>query len=159
MSEGTERIADLSKDHYAAIGQVVVAWSEFEILLDITTLVLAKIKMKVGFCLTAQIAGSGRKLDAYIAIARGLGATKTVKAMNAFAKDTVGLAEQRNRVVHDSWSGLGTPNRFEVTAKRVLRAETIPVSVDDLTKLAKRIDEHTQRFYNLSQDVKAEVET
>lgn len=160
MSESTERPGELSKEHYAAIGQVAAEWAEFEILLDISTLMLAKIKMKLGFCLTAQIAGSARKLDAYIALAQQLGADKkTIKTLNTFAKDTVGLAEQRNRTVHDSWSALGGAHRFEVTARKVLRTEMIPVSVEELVALAKRIDAHSQHFYNLSRDVKAEVET
>jgi hypothetical protein len=150
---------DLTKEHYAGIGRVAVEWSEFEFLVDISTLMLAKIKMKAGFCLTAQIAGAARKLDAYIALAQVLGAEKkTVKALNAFAKDTIGLTEQRNRIIHDTWSALGGPHRFELTARKVLRREYVPVSEDDLVKLTNLIKSHGDRFYELTKNVKAEVE-
>jgi hypothetical protein len=129
MPEIVEPARELNKEFYAAIGEVVVEWSEFEFLVDISTLALAKINNRMGCCLTAQIAGAAKKLDAYISIAQFLGVKKTVKALNTLAKDAQGLAEQRNRIVHDSWSSLGGFHRFEVTARKVLRAEFIPVSV------------------------------
>jgi hypothetical protein len=158
MPEITEPDLDLSKEFYAAIGHVVVEWSDFEFLVDISTLTLAKINNRMGCCLTAQIAGSARKLDAYISIAQFLGAKKNVKALNTLAKDAQGLAEQRNRIVHDSWTSLGGFHRFEVTARKVLRAEFIPVSVDDLAKTAENIRLLGDRFHGLTKEVKAELE-
>jgi hypothetical protein len=67
---------DLSKEHYAAIGRVAVEWSDLEFMIDIATLRLAKIKHQMGVCLTAQIAGSGRKLDAYMSLAQFRGPRK-----------------------------------------------------------------------------------
>jgi hypothetical protein len=68
-----------------------------------SALMLAQIPQQTGLCLTAQIGGSARKLDAYIAIARLRGADKFMGELDALAKATTALSERRNRVVHDPW--------------------------------------------------------
>jgi hypothetical protein len=92
----------------------------------------------------AQIAGSARKLDAYISLARFRGIPKKLTAeLCDFAKDSVGLAEQRNRFVHDVWifppKG---PERMEATAKKKARLVRIPTSTEELFKFAPTIFQH-----------------
>ncbi len=72
--------------HFAAVGAVASAWSTFELLLDAATLVLGNIPRQIGYCLTAQVIGAARKLDAYIAIARLRGANRFMKELDQFAK-------------------------------------------------------------------------
>src|SRR5947209_6708165 len=55
--------------HYSAIGQVAASWSILEAIIDRRTHVLARIDPSTGICLTAQITGIMRKLDAYVSLA------------------------------------------------------------------------------------------
>jgi hypothetical protein len=105
-------------------------------VLTSSTLALGRIPVKVGFCLTSQVSGSARKLDAYIAIAQLLGADeKLVCELKAFAGRTTKLAGQRNRVVHDPWlvpTAKGVSQRLEITARKKLRHEYIAVSASEI---------------------------
>ena len=65
-------------DHYAMIGMIAAEWAYFESLIDRYTQRLAGIDDHVGTCLTSQIAGHARKLDAYIALAKHLSKILTV---------------------------------------------------------------------------------
>jgi hypothetical protein len=96
------------RTHLATIGLVASSWAGFELAIDMSALAVANISQQVGLCLTAQISGSARKLDAYIAIARQRGADKNfLQELNTLAKETTALAERRNRAVHDPWFFLG----------------------------------------------------
>jgi hypothetical protein len=145
---------ELATAHYAVIGRVAAEWSAFEatIVLQITN-----INAKIGVCLTSQINGSGRKLDAYVALARLLGAEKQLAKLNTFAKDTLSFAERRNRIVHDPWVGLNTPHRLEATARRKLRFEFISVPTEDVQRLSFEITEHCVRFERLHDEILADV--
>lgn len=149
---------EAAKEHLAAIGLVAGAWALFETFLDSLALELAQIDSPAGFCFTAQISGWNRKLDAYIAVAR-LRGLKSTKELEKFAKDTAGLAEQRNRVVHDPWllEGGKLPTRFEVTARRVLRTEHVEVPTEKVLALDKTITAHVQRFISLHETIVAEL--
>jgi hypothetical protein len=145
--------------HYTAIGLVAGHWSYFEAAIDAACVELAGINDHVGVCFTAQIAGSGRKLDAYISLARLRGIPKKLIAeLCDFAKDSSGLAEQRNRIVHDVWifPDPDKPERKEATAKKLARLERIPTSTEDLFNFATKIFEHRNRFDALVNRVLAE---
>jgi hypothetical protein len=131
-----------------------------ELWIDTAALQLAGLGAgRVGLCFTAQIAGSGRKLDAYIAVAKLLGVKKTARELEKFAKDTAGLSEQRNRAIHDPWhiEKDQIPHRIEITARKKLRLELVPVSTKDLLSLTKSIRAHIERFITLNDAVKAEI--
>jgi hypothetical protein len=154
-----DQSGELTIDHYAAIGRVAAEWAALETTIDSACLRLAQIEPRIGVCLTSQIAGWGRKLDAYIALARLSGATETVRKLNAFAEDTNGLADQRNRVVHDPWVGSTKPHRLQATAKKKLRLEFIDTPTEDVVKISQRITDHNARFDQLEAEVTAEVAT
>ena len=114
---------EYAQRHYAAIGKVAAEWAEFEFILDTRTLRLAGFPAEKGTCLTAQIAGPARKLDAYISLARLCGASETtIKKISKFQQQTYDLAEKRNRIVHDQWLIFpsGSTHRLEITARRKL---------------------------------------
>jgi hypothetical protein len=137
-----------------------LCWPSFEALLDGLALELADIPSEVGLCFTAQVAGSARKLDAYIAVAKVRGAKKASALLEGdFAKRTAALAEQRNRAVHDPWliQEGNIPQRFEITARRKLRSEMVPVTTDDLITLAKHIEEHTRRFFEIDEQIRTQI--
>ena len=103
--------------HYSAIGRVAAEWSLFETVIDNAAIDLAQVEYNAGICFTAQIAGSARKLDAFIALARFRGApVKLVSDLCKFAQDVTGVAEQRNRIVHDPWL-LNIPT-FQIVLKQ-----------------------------------------
>jgi len=149
----------LTEAHYAAIGRVAAEWASFEVTVDTASLNMADMDAKTAACFTAQIQGSARKLDAYIALARLRGATKTIEELNKFAKDTQGLQEQRNRIVHDPWVGFTKPHRLEATARKLLRLMFIPVPTDEVLQLAPRIVEHENRFNELNARVIVDART
>ena len=117
--------------HYAAIGRVAASWSYFEGLIDSSSVKLASLDSQTGVCFTAQIFGSGRKLDTFIALARLRGISAgLVKDLHDFAKDARGLSSQRDRIIHDVWffPHPAAPVRLEATAVKVLRLVEIPVT-------------------------------
>jgi len=127
-----------------------------------SALVLARIPQEAGLCLTAQIGGSARKLDAYIAIARLRGADKFIRELDALAKATAALAERRNRVVHDPWfffADRKLTGRLEVTSRRPLRHEYVKVSKDELIRLLNDIAPHLARFVVLNNQIQGAVGT
>jgi hypothetical protein len=147
-------------NHFASIGIIASTWAAFEISLDIAALQLAGVTEKIGLCFTAQVIGPARKIDAYISVARERGATKFMGDLDKFAKDTIGLGERRNRVVHDPWQFQnGSAKRLEATARRKLRLELIEVSHAEITSLMFGIQGHQARFVDLHARILAEVET
>jgi hypothetical protein len=146
-------------DHHAALGKIAVVWSYFESLVDLNITILAKLESReVGVCLTSQIAGISRKLDAYIALAKLRGAAPALsKQLEGFAKDTIGLAEQRNRYIHDVWTLSQYPkpaSRLEATARRKLRLKQIDTPGSELHSFAHTVAKHAVRFIGLSQEAR-----
>ncbi|MDX2143413.1 MAG: hypothetical protein SFV19_08665 [Rhodospirillaceae bacterium] len=141
--------------HYAAIGHVAAAWAYFEAVVDEWTLKLANIPTKRGICLTAQIAGSARKLDAFIALACLKDIGKLAGKLQKFSQNTVGLAERRNRVVHDPWdtTDILEPSRIEATARKKLRLGRVRVPTKVVLDLAIEVDEHRESFEALASEV------
>jgi hypothetical protein len=149
-----EEVEDLARlQHFAAIGYVAGNWGYFEAVVDTWSLSIAGIKPQPGVCFTSQIAGAARKLDAFIAL---LGLVRPEhgrgKDIDAFCKDAMGLAEQRNRIVHDHWdtSDILSPKRLEATARRKLKLEKINVPTSDILDLAIKISDLTHRFESLA---------
>jgi hypothetical protein len=145
--------------HYSAIGRVAAVWSFSESLIDTQSLLLAKVNWNAGVCFTSQIAGSGRKLDAYISLARLLKIVpqETIKQLNEFSQRTTSLAERRNRIVHDVWyfNHPDPPERLEATAKRLLRLELVPTTTQELLDFSGKIIDHSNAFDALSKRIQA----
>lgn len=142
--------------HYAAIGHVAAKWSRFEHIIDNWILGYGEISPQIGVCIASQIPGHGRKLDAFIALARVKRPKhKRGDDLGAFCKDANGLAEQRNRVVHDYWdtTDILRPRRVEATARRKLRLEEIEVPTDDILNLALNIDALITRFDDMASEI------
>jgi hypothetical protein len=150
---------ELPEAHYAAIGRVASEWASLEATIDTCSHHLADITAQAGVCFTSQIAGTGRKIDAYIALARLQGASKTISALNEFAKDSQRLAEQRNRIIHDPWIGATNPHRLEASARKTLRLGFIPTSTDAVLALATKIMLYKKRIIEIAEKVTLEVRT
>lgn len=143
---------------YAAIGRVAAEWAAFEVHIDGACISLGQLDIYNASCLTAQIAGSARKLDAYIAIAkfRGVG-EDYLKILNKFADETRKLAEKRNRIVHDPWVIQHTPSRYEVTARKNLRMGFVPNSIKDFADISHAITKHLDRLNELHEQICKEL--
>jgi hypothetical protein len=139
---------------------VANSWARLEFLVDLSALELARVDGDVGWCFTTQIAGSGRKLDAYIAIAKLRGADSFTGELEAFAKDTAGLAAQRNRIVHDPWRTYGlVPERLEVTARKKLRRVIVSMSSEEVMACNDRIVALYARFCELHEKIMVAIDT
>jgi hypothetical protein len=154
-----ERISlSLSSDYLAAIGLVATHWAGFEFLLDAAIWVLAGIDhVDYGACMTAQIANSGRKLDAIIALSARRGCAENIlKQLRSLAGKTGGLQRRRNRIVHDAWmvdAKSRTHYRLEVTAAKELSFEMKAVSLDEVRQYSQEIIAHTVAFLELTEKV------
>lgn len=146
-------------NHFATVGMIATAWAHIENLIDVATLELAKIPKKEGLCLTAQVIGPARKLDAYFSVARLRKVPdKYLKKLNHTVQQTHRLSERRNRVIHDSWDISGeTPKRLEISARKILKLEQIGVSTRELQSLALEIQAHFDDFRKLHQEILVEV--
>ena len=142
FGDATEWLRELDA-HYAAIGRVAESWASVELHIDWISWHLAAVSEEVGACLTSQVAGPARKLDAMIALARVRKAPDSlIKKMNDFAKRALEISERRNRVVHDPWifTSDKKPSRYTVTARRKLIKQFIAVPTTDLISLSLTID-------------------
>jgi hypothetical protein len=145
-------------NHYSCIGRVAAAWSYLEAVVDTSSIGLAGLATEPGICFTSQISGIGRKLDAYIALARLRNLPQElVQKLDALAKAAQGLGERRNRIVHDVWffDHPNDPRRLEATARRLVRLEYIPTSSTKLTRFAYEISKFTDEFDSLNSRVVA----
>jgi hypothetical protein len=125
--------------HYSGIGVVTANWSYFEAVLDTWIHHFADTNVEIGVCLTSQIVGSGRKIDALVSLIKFRGVSDpSPKALDVFSKKVAGLAEQRNRVAHDLWnlSDPKLPTRLTATARKKLILQREPVATEQLYKLA-----------------------
>ena len=160
VPELTIEESDAATSHFATIGSVAASWAALELKLDLSMISLGKLPQSTALCLTAQIFGPARKLDAYIAIAHLRGANKQLLGkLEQFAKDTTSLAERRNRIVHDPWLLFtsNTPYRVETTARRRLRHLAIPMTKNAILAIAREITLHTKRFNELHTQIKLSI--
>jgi hypothetical protein len=138
-------------EHYTAIGQVAALWAIFESLLDLTIWGLSGMDRQRSICITSQIAGTARKLDAILALAgltpEGL---EKLKPLNKIVEATHKLGEKRNRVVHDPWVfDNGTIFRLEATARKTLNYKNVAVDTDAIKSLQIELREHIRAYSKL----------
>lgn len=145
---------DVGQPTFAAIGRVASAWSQFEYLLDASIWNLAKVDANAGACITSQLFGPARRLDAIVALA-ALNKTddSTISKLNKLAKRALDLADKRNRAVHDTWAIVdGDLARLHVSARRRLKHHRIPETRKALITLHNQIVELTNDYFQLMLD-------
>jgi hypothetical protein len=83
-------------------------------------------------------------LDALLALAHLKGASETTqKKLKQFAAKTLGLQDQRNRVVHDVWTfDPGLISRWPLSARKIVADEPVQVTTEELERLASAIERH-----------------
>jgi hypothetical protein len=146
----------LAHQHYAAIGRVAAMWARFEVTIDLWLIEFAGVPPEVGICFTGQLLGPRARVDAFMALARHLGAADRFnKPLEKLATAVQGLGEQRNRAVHDVWElqDAAEPLRLERTAKRKLRALAVHVPTKELHKLEWQISRLDMEFAVLAAQI------
>ncbi len=157
-TETDKHIAKMTGEQYRAIGHVAVRWSRLEANIATQLWRLADVDDGPGACLTSQIVGVSRLLDALrsIVIFRG-GSTGLVSKLQKFAAKSYGLVEKRNRVIHDDWYFYPTgPSRHEIKAKGRLVWEIKPESAAAVEAVAIEIAWHTAAFYEIARQIAVE---
>lgn len=158
--ENWEKRFRIEHDHYSAIGRVAAAWAYFEATVDTATIDLAGLSGSVGVCFTSQIAGIGRKMDAYIALAREKGTPEPlVSNLTRLASEATAFAEKRNRVVHDVWifDHPNPPQRYEASARKRVKLGPVAASTETLHKYVEGIRDLSDRFEALADHVAVPV--
>ena len=150
----------LSQKHYAAIGKVASEWAYLELVVDGYSAQLAKVEESFGTCLTAQISGIARKLEAHIALVRLRSGEFFAKRLNKFAVKARELSERRNRIVHDPWSidENGFPHRYEASARKIHKQQMVYVSTSQVLLLYRDIEIAIDEFIALNKEILAHVE-
>jgi hypothetical protein len=151
-----EKVAEISETiaHFSVIGLVASEWASFEMALDAATIKLSKLDRNFALCLTSQVIGSGRKVDALISVAKLLGASQIGDDLEKFAKETQTLAERRNRAIHDPWIITNAAHRrFEISARRKLKFESKEVGTEELIELVEHIINHHRKLSHLAKSI------
>jgi hypothetical protein len=146
---------------YAAVGKLASNWAVFEHMLHSSLWVLAKVGDEAGACLTSQIPGPGRALDAFVSLVRMHGGDDAlIKTINQFTEKTRGMGDKRNRAVHDSWNWdreTGSPYRLEISAQKRLVMGPRPTTLSDLNRLVDQIAEHIDAFEKVVAQVERQL--
>jgi hypothetical protein len=148
---------DPIREHFTAVGVVASEWADLETLVDLSSIELCRLPPHLGMCLTAQISGINRKLEAYISIARlHVEGSSVIADLTKFHSSTMSLAERRNRIIHDPWDVdiTGRARRYEITARKRLRAEYIEMTTEEVHKCAADIRIAQDAFMKLHEQIK-----
>jgi hypothetical protein len=145
--------------HLAAIGLVAARWSQLELIIDLKSILFARVSVETGICFTAQISGVARKFDAFISLAKLKGADESsCKKLKKFHEKVTAVAERRNRIVHDVWDFDNplVPNRLEATARKQLRFMKIEHSTGDVLRVAEDIYKVMTEFEEITAELRVQ---
>ena len=137
-----ENINVISDEHYSALGKVAACWALFESGIDFQSWKMAGLPSDAGACFTAQIMGPAKKLDVLVSLLNLFEFSETATALNKMGDKIRGLGDERNRALHDMWLAdeeTGQPHRYEISARKTVKINTISVSTDQLLDLSVRI--------------------
>jgi hypothetical protein len=154
-------MVDSEAGGFALSGRVADGWAMFEFHLDRTLWRIAAVNDAAGACITAQmlsVHGRLRALRSLVALAGGT--RHLIKEINKIAAASEGLAEQRNRLVHDPWMmnvTKRTVGKMRITARGKLDFRYVPVTDTEVSAVLKNIDAHTKRFFEFERRLWAEL--
>jgi hypothetical protein len=143
MTDNPSSDAEISKEHYEAVGRVSNAWATFEFYINQLIWWVANVEGPIGACLTAQYVGPGPKFRALAALVKQRsGNAQLIKSINQFSVAAQAMAGERNRWSHDPMfieEETGEIFRYQVTADRTLVFELKPATLSDMQTLEKKI--------------------
>jgi hypothetical protein len=146
---------DDNDPHFAAIGRVATSWALLEVLIDQRIATLTSATSESIACITAQLIGPARRMDALIALARLREFPEALIAeLKAISGRIQQLGENRNRVVHDpifQARKTGDIYKATITAKGKLVYGAFRTSLDEMQRTEKAIKLMVNEFYELSE--------
>jgi hypothetical protein len=146
--------------HYTIIGRVAVKWAVLEALIDGAIAFLASCGEKEMTCVTAQLIGPAKRMDALIALLTHTnGSDDLRKQLKNFQGRIQQLGEDRNRVVHDPLflnKDSGFVHKLLATAKGQLKYSFDPVSKKQMEAVADAIHAAGQEFLTLKALIREE---
>jgi hypothetical protein len=147
--------------HYTVIGRVASNWAHLETMIDGCIAKLAMCGEQEMACVTAQLIGPSKRMDALLSLFVHRGGSSTLrKKIKAFQGRVQQLGEDRNRIVHDAMViriDTGEAHKALITAKGELKYEFLPLSIESMKKTAAKIREHTQEFLALKGEIDDEM--
>jgi len=140
--------------HYCAVGRVAVAWTRLERYLSEAVWMLAGVDNERGECVTAQISGASKMINAFSALSdlRCPGIAKESKFMERL--DCIqSLADRRNEVVNDLWTfDPGVTNRWPTRVERTRRQGPIAMTTSEVEALAQEIERFSITFLDFRRE-------
>jgi hypothetical protein len=131
--------------HYAVIGLVASTWALLEALIDGCIATLASCGEQEMACVTAQLIGPAKRMDALLALFVYRGGSKDLrKKIKNFQGRLQQLGEDRNRIVHDPIfvnDDTGKAHKSLSTAKGELKYDFAPIDIESMMRTALNIKE------------------
>lgn len=142
------------REHFERIGIICAEWASFEARLDLTIWMLTGLAPAVAAAVTSQITGPVPRLRVILSLLEIKGAAKQLRDKIAdFMNKTHGVADERNRVVHDPWYfehiGQAVEQRRSGRIRKSFVHDYVEVAVADLDDIAKRIYDHHMNFMEI----------
>ena len=160
-TESDFSVPDDNDPHYTVIGRVASTWGILENLLNGCISDLALCDEQHMACVTSQLIGPARRMDALIALFVYRGGSEPLRQkLKNFQGRIQSLAEDRNRIVHDPIVVLkktGKVHKALATARGALKYEIIPASIENMERTAKRITDANIEFSALEEEIAAEM--
>lgn len=149
-------------EHLALIGKVADAWSQLEFQIDVAIWHLAATEQQLSACITSQFMSIHPRLKALTALVtvRG-GSEQSISDIQSFSGRVSGLAEKRNRCVHDPRyrdRTTGGITRLEITAKPKVQFGFLPEPKSELQEFIDRIYEKMEEFGHLRTRILNEID-
>jgi hypothetical protein len=161
FDEGGYTLLDDNDPHYTAIGLVATRWGILEHTIDGVIAGLAATGEAYMACVTSQLIGPAKRMDALIALfsLRG-GSEELRRELKSFQGRIQQLGEDRNRVVHDPlFRGKNTGKIYKLiaAAKGKLEHAFRPTSLEEIRQTAADIKQANYEFLELKKKIDAEL--
>ena|SRR5690349_3168142 len=161
MPEAKDTLKDVDPKIFEYVGRIAAQWSKLEYFVNDSIWALAETYAAYGQCMTSQIGDIGRRLDALIALMELRKFDEAlIKKVRIFQQDSHGLAQSRNRVVHDPWMVRGKEHvRVQASAKGKPILAPVPVTLPELAETGLKLSNFFIRFVDLRREILDERST
>lgn len=138
---------ETNNDYFTRIGAICAEWAAFEARLDQTIQLLSGMEPAVAAAITSQINGPVPRMRVILSLLEVKGASQAVRdKLVAYMNKTHGIADQRNRVVHDPWLYEWTTDNVQQRVSgrigKTFKHEYKNVSLQELIDLRTAINIH-----------------
>lgn len=150
----------IPEPHFAAVGRMVDACAGLDLCIDYMIWELLGIDQLSGACVTAQMISIHPRMHALLALAHLKGATASLVELRKFYTDMGGLAEKRNRLVHDKrLVNYHTEEVaiFTISAKHSLKFGIVQETTKELDGFAQTMKSMTKRFEAIAEKIRHEI--